>query len=103
MLSQPFIFGRNWKKGVGRVMDLSFTTLRNCKVSQGNITVATYFNKLKRFWDELHSLNGILVCSYGKMRNCSCEITEKFLEIDGRSKLMQFLMKLNDEFEHVRL
>ncbi|PWA39058.1 hypothetical protein CTI12_AA575550 [Artemisia annua] len=31
------------------------------KVSQGNSIVATYFDKLKWFWDELHSLNGILV------------------------------------------
>jgi hypothetical protein len=68
------------------------------KVSQGNLSVAAYFNKLKRFWDELHSLNGVPVCSCGKMRECSCGITDKFLEIDSRSKLMQFLMKLNDEF-----
>ncbi|PWA64832.1 hypothetical protein CTI12_AA340690 [Artemisia annua] len=72
------------------------------KVSQGNLSVAAYFNKLKRFWDELHSLNGVPVCSCGKMRECSCGITDKFLEIDSRSKLMQFLMKLNDEFESVR-
>ncbi|GJW10977.1 hypothetical protein Tco_1576804 [Tanacetum coccineum] len=72
------------------------------KVSQRSLNVAAYFNKLKRFWDELHSLNGVPVCSCGKMRECSCGINEKFLEIDSRSKLMQFLMKLNDEFEYVR-
>ncbi|GKB73377.1 NSP-interacting kinase 1-like protein, partial [Tanacetum coccineum] len=72
------------------------------KVTQGNLTVAAYFNKLKRFWDELHSLNGIPLCSCGKMKDCPCGITEKFLEIDSRSKLMHFLMKLNDEFESVR-
>ena len=73
-----------------------------CKVIQGSMPVASYFTKLKKFWDELQSLNGIPVCSCGKMRECTCGITEKFLEIDSRSKLMQFLMRLNDDFESVR-
>lgn len=37
-----------------------------------------------------------------KMRECSCGITEKFMEIEGRSKLMQFLMRLNNDYESVR-
>ncbi|GJW47249.1 hypothetical protein Tco_0078895 [Tanacetum coccineum] len=69
------------------------------KVTQGNSTIAAYFNKLKKFWDELHSLNGIPVCSCGKIRECTCGITDKFLEIDTRSKLMQFLMRLDDDFK----
>nr|GEU39674.1 retrovirus-related Pol polyprotein from transposon TNT 1-94 [Tanacetum cinerariifolium] len=36
------------------------------------------------------------------MRECTCGVTEKFLEIDSRSKLIQFLMRLNDDFEAVR-
>ncbi|GKB96479.1 pyridoxal 5'-phosphate synthase-like subunit PDX1.2, partial [Tanacetum coccineum] len=71
-------------------------------VSQGNLTIAAYFNKLKRCWDELHNLNGIPVCSCGKMQECSCNLVDKFLEIEGKSKLIQFLMKLNDEYESVR-
>lgn len=71
-------------------------------MNQGNLTVATYYNKMKKFWDELHSLNGIPTCTYGKMRECGCGITDKFLDIDSRSKLMQFLMSLNDDFESVR-
>ncbi|XP_071715226.1 uncharacterized protein [Rutidosis leptorrhynchoides] len=72
------------------------------KVNQGSFTVAAYYNKLKRYWDELQSLNGVPTCSCGKLRECTCGITDKFLEIENRSKLMQFLMKLNDEFESVR-
>lgn len=72
------------------------------KVSQGNLTVAAYFTKIKKFWDELYTLNGIPTCSCGRMRECTCGITEKFLEIEGRSKLMQFLMRLNDDYEAVR-
>lgn len=31
-----------------------------------------------------------------------CKIAEKFIEMDGRFKLMQFFMKFNDDFENVR-
>nr|GEV27950.1 probable carboxylesterase 2 [Tanacetum cinerariifolium] len=37
-----------------------------------------------------------------KIRECTCGVTEKFLEIDSRSKLIQFLIRLNDDFEAVR-
>lgn len=72
------------------------------QVYQGNSTIVAYFNKLKKFWDELHSLNGIPACTCGKTKECSCGITEKSVEIENRSKLMQFLMQSNDDFENVR-
>ncbi|XP_071700017.1 uncharacterized protein [Rutidosis leptorrhynchoides] len=52
------------------------------KVNQGSLIVAAYYNKLKKFWDELQSLNGIPTCSCGRMRDCTCGIVEKFLEIE---------------------
>nr|GEU50923.1 hypothetical protein [Tanacetum cinerariifolium] len=54
------------------------------------------------YHDKLHSLNGIPVCNCGKIRECTCGVTEKFLEIDSRSKLILFLMRLNDDFEAVK-
>nr|XP_043615690.1 uncharacterized protein LOC122587575 [Erigeron canadensis] len=72
------------------------------KVSQGDLFVAAYYNKMKRFWDELTSLNGVPNCVCGKMQECACGITKKFQEIESRTKLMQFLMRLNDGFESVR-
>ncbi|PWA46526.1 hypothetical protein CTI12_AA508400 [Artemisia annua] len=59
-------------------------------ISQGNLSIAYYFNKLKRCWDELQNHNGLPTCSCGKMRECSCGIVDKFVEVDSRSKLMQF-------------
>ena len=29
------------------------------KISQGNLSIAAYFNKLKKCWDELQNINGI--------------------------------------------
>ncbi|GJR64392.1 retrovirus-related pol polyprotein from transposon RE1 [Tanacetum coccineum] len=71
-------------------------------VVQGNLSISAYFNKMKRFWDELYNLNGMPVCTCGKMNTCTCGILDKVLEMESRSKLMQFLMKLNDDFESVR-
>nr|GEX60030.1 retrovirus-related Pol polyprotein from transposon TNT 1-94 [Tanacetum cinerariifolium] len=64
-------------------------------ISQGSLSIASYFNKLKRCWDEMKNLNGLPTCTCGKMRDCSYGILDKFLEIDSRSKLMRFLMKLS--------
>ncbi|XP_071720767.1 uncharacterized protein [Rutidosis leptorrhynchoides] len=72
------------------------------KVNQGSLTIAAYYNKLKKYWDELQSLNGVPSCSYGRVRDCTCGTAEKFHENEGRSKLIQFLMQLNDEFKNVR-
>nr|GEX36683.1 hypothetical protein [Tanacetum cinerariifolium] len=71
-------------------------------VSQENLSVAAYFNKLKKCWDELHNLNGVPLCSCAKMQEYTCNLVDKFLEIEGRSKLVQFLMKLNDDYESFR-
>ncbi|GJV24584.1 NSP-interacting kinase 1-like protein [Tanacetum coccineum] len=50
------------------------------KVSQGSSIVAAYFNKLKKFWDELHSLNGIPMCTCGKLRECT--FRNQFMSMD---------------------
>ncbi|GJX82366.1 RNA-directed DNA polymerase, eukaryota [Tanacetum coccineum] len=38
------------------------------KITQGNLTIASYFNKLKKCWDELQNINGLPTCNYGRMR-----------------------------------
>lgn len=72
------------------------------QISQGNLTIATYFGKLKRYWDELNGLNPIPTRTCGKLKECACKITKKLIELDNRSKLMQFRMKLNGNFDNVR-
>nr|GEY32913.1 hypothetical protein [Tanacetum cinerariifolium] len=72
------------------------------KISQGNLSIASYFNKLKKCWDELHNINGMPTCDCGKMRECTCSVLEKFSLRDSNFKLIQFLMKLNDEYESIR-
>nr|GEZ32047.1 hypothetical protein [Tanacetum cinerariifolium] len=69
---------------------------------QDNLSMTGYFNKMKKFWDELHNLNGMHVFTYGQMNTCTCGNLDKLFEMKSRSKLMHSLMKLNDEFEFVR-
>ncbi|PWA69353.1 hypothetical protein CTI12_AA298790 [Artemisia annua] len=72
------------------------------KITQGNLSIAAFFNKLKKCWDELQNFNGLPICNCGKMLECTCAMYDKFLERDSHLKLIQFLMKLNDEYESVR-
>ncbi|GKE22494.1 leucine-rich repeat transmembrane protein kinase protein, partial [Tanacetum coccineum] len=58
--------------------------------------------QLERELNELQNLNGLPVCNYGKMQECTCVVFDKFLEMDSHLKLIQFLMKLNDEYESVK-
>nr|GEY07577.1 hypothetical protein CTI12_AA091260 [Tanacetum cinerariifolium] len=48
------------------------------------------------------NINGLPTCDCGKMRECTCDVLEKFMLRDSNSKLIQFLMKLNDDYESVR-
>ncbi|VFQ91428.1 unnamed protein product [Cuscuta campestris] len=41
-------------------------------------------------------------CECGKLKECDCDFLEKWTAIENRNKLMQFLMKLNDDYEGVR-
>ncbi|PWA59973.1 hypothetical protein CTI12_AA389680 [Artemisia annua] len=71
--------------------------------------VFLYAQSAAELWKEITERygqsNGPLIYhlqSCGKMQECSCGLVEKFTEIENRSKLVQFLMKLNDEYESVR-
>ncbi|GKA30428.1 elongation factor G, III-V domain-containing protein [Tanacetum coccineum] len=72
------------------------------QITQGNLTMASFFNKLKKCWDDLQNLNGLSTCYCGKMRKCTCYFIEKFVERESNSKLIQFLMKLSNGYKSVR-
>ncbi|XP_058008156.1 uncharacterized protein LOC110669723 [Hevea brasiliensis] len=59
---------------------------------QGNNSLVVYYTKLKRLWDEY-------TCS---AHECVCGASKLFVEIENKHKVMQFLMGLNDAYDHVR-
>ncbi|GJR83661.1 hypothetical protein Tco_0154446 [Tanacetum coccineum] len=101
-------YGRRLVKGMAKVMvSLEFIKfskelkriktflLRRERLS----LIASFFNKLKKCWDELHNLNGMPTCNCGKMKEYTCSVIEKFALRDSNSELIKFLMKLNAEYE----
>ncbi|KAL0415978.1 UNVERIFIED_CONTAM: hypothetical protein Slati_3429700 [Sesamum latifolium] len=66
---------------------------------QGNMSVTTYYTKLKQLWDELVYLMPTAMCKCGKCeRGCNKTKTDW---VDG-NQLIQFLMGLNKSFFYIR-
>ncbi|KAL0373882.1 UNVERIFIED_CONTAM: Retrovirus-related Pol polyprotein from transposon RE1 [Sesamum radiatum] len=62
--------------------------------SQGNLSVSAYFGRLKKLWDELGCLRSTSVCI--------CGASKESADHKQQDRLMQFLMGLNDSFDHIR-
>ncbi|KAK6150121.1 hypothetical protein DH2020_017646 [Rehmannia glutinosa] len=63
-------------------------------VTQGNLSLMAYFTKLKKLWDEYASL--VI------LPECTCGAYKMQTDLDLHTKLMQFLMGLNESYDHVR-
>ncbi|XP_056695291.1 uncharacterized protein [Spinacia oleracea] len=59
--------------------------------------VASFFTKIKMLWDQLDGLEPLPVCV---CTGCSCTLTQQLLKTQQNQRLIQFLMKLNDKYEH---
>ena len=68
-------------------------------IKQGDLSVTTYFTKLKSVWEELDSYLPIPDCSCNPICNCGLEIV-----CDYRHKeyVIRFLRGLNDQYSNVR-
>ncbi|XP_070035044.1 uncharacterized protein [Nicotiana tomentosiformis] len=64
--------------------------------NQGSLEIASYFNKLKKPWDEL----GFMRASRGS--SCTCAAKYELQREDDENKLHQFLMGLNESYVGVR-
>ncbi|KAL2230856.1 UNVERIFIED_CONTAM: hypothetical protein Sindi_1680000 [Sesamum indicum] len=63
-------------------------------ISQNHMSVAGYFTKLKKLWDELGTLDPLPVCT--------CGTSKKLADRAASHQLIQFLMGLSDAYDHVR-
>ncbi|GJY09399.1 ribonuclease H-like domain-containing protein [Tanacetum coccineum] len=61
---------------------------------QGELTVSEYYHKLNSLWREFDIMT--------KLPKCSCVARDAVLKHNQLMKLMQFLMGLNDVFQHSR-
>ncbi|RVW62421.1 hypothetical protein CK203_064186 [Vitis vinifera] len=85
----PRRYGKTFRIVFLKAMPLVFFRLRGTLLVllQDQMTVAAYYTRLKKLWDELGSYNDTV---------CSCGVDHK------RRRLMQFIMGLNESYNAIR-
>ena len=68
-------------------------------IQQEDDNVAEFYSKIRVLWDELDDICPFPECECNR---CTCNLTAKFLIILQDQRLIQFLMKLNDEYRQTR-
>lgn len=68
-------------------------------LSQGSSSVSEFYTRIKVVWDELNAAFPLPVCTCNK---CTCNLTQRIYKAQQDQRLIQFLMKVNDEFANVR-
>lgn len=63
-------------------------------VSQARAPLMMYYTKVKKLWDECACVEPVFVCD--------CGAAKSFTDMESKHKLMQFLMGLNETYDHVR-
>ncbi|XP_075111267.1 uncharacterized protein LOC142181719 [Nicotiana tabacum] len=79
---------KHWDR-VNNMRELAFTC-------QGVVDIASYFNKLKKLWDEL------TVMSSNHAKNCNCAAKPGLEQEEEENMVHQFLMGLNETYVNVR-
>ncbi|XP_073304665.1 uncharacterized protein [Primulina huaijiensis] len=64
------------------------------RLKQESSTISTYFCKLKQLWDEYYSLV--------VLPSCECAAAKQYVDHEQRRKLLQFLLRLNESYSHIR-
>ncbi|XP_025653147.1 uncharacterized protein [Arachis hypogaea] len=68
---------------------------------QGELTITSYYTKLKSIWEELDEFRPIAMCSC--LHNCECgKNLEMIKEYREQSHVIRFLRGLNDQYANVR-
>ncbi|XP_010682936.1 uncharacterized protein LOC104897694 [Beta vulgaris subsp. vulgaris] len=67
---------------------------------QENMTIVSYYGKLKKLWDEMQCLRVFPSCTCGALKNCSCDFLKKVSEFEDEDKMMNFLLRLNSGFDN---
>ncbi|KAM3265439.1 hypothetical protein P3L10_002433 [Capsicum annuum] len=62
------------------------------ELSLGTLNITTYYTRMKKFWEELSTLQPKTQCSC----NCSCGAKENIFKAEQERRLIQFLMGLNE-------
>ena len=69
------------------------------EITQGNLFVAEFYTKIRGFWDEMQAIDPTPVCICNK---CTYNLTQRILKQQQEHMLIQFIMKLHDQFSSVQ-
>lgn len=69
---------------------------RLCLVNQGTRDVSTYYTELVTLWETYMNFVELPVCTCGK---CECDAAKNWKIMMDRSRVMKFLMGLNEAYE----
>ncbi|KAK9715040.1 hypothetical protein RND81_06G138900 [Saponaria officinalis] len=67
-----------------------------------NDSLVEYFSKLKRTWENIDSIDPFPLCSCGAIVLCTCKLLKRIVDRESQSRLLQFLMGLNNVYDSVR-
>ncbi|XP_071740828.1 uncharacterized protein [Rutidosis leptorrhynchoides] len=84
------------KENAPRVYELRRTITT---IHQENMTVSSYYTKLRGIWDEMQSANPIPTCT---CNGCTCDLVKSINSMRDKEKLYDFLMGLNEEYNTIR-
>ena len=69
------------------------------EVTQGNQSVSEFFTSIKSLWDAIDEAHPLPYCTCNK---CSCNLTKRLYERHQEKMVIQFMMKLSEQFATVR-
>ncbi|XP_017256401.1 uncharacterized protein LOC108225961 [Daucus carota subsp. sativus] len=72
-------------------------------VQQNDDSIAQYYNKLKKVWDQLHVLDPLPICTCGILLKCSCGFLKRIVEGEQLKKLIQFIAGLNKSYDQAKV
>ncbi|XP_074324171.1 uncharacterized protein LOC141661088 [Apium graveolens] len=68
-------------------------------MSQGSKSISEFFTAIKSVWDAINDTSPLPTCT---CNHCTCNLTKRIVEKQQEQRLIQFMMKLNDNFSVAR-
>lgn len=84
--------------GYASMPQISSLEQKLADLHQEQLSVSEFYTKLKTIWDSLNAYP-LPTCTCEK---CSCKITGRIQKMQQEQRVLQFFMKLNDNFSAVR-
>lgn len=69
------------------------------EIMQGTKSISDFFTAIKSIWDAMEQARPLPYCTCNK---CTCNLTKKVFERQQETMLLQFMMKLSEQYSTIR-